>query len=177
VNDVLNFARLQAGRLEYDVRPVPLAEVVGEVEPLVAPQLRAKALAYRTDVANDCVVHADREKLVQVLLNLLSNAVKFTPPGGQVTVDCAQRSDGTGDPGTVFLRIADTGVGIPREKFDAVFEPFVQVDATPAGRAAGAGLGLAISRDLARGMGGDLRVRSAVGGGTTFTVELRRAET
>jgi PAS domain S-box-containing protein len=175
VNDVLNFARLQAGRLEYDVGPVELAEVVGELEPLVGPQLRAKALDYAVAVPAGCVVRADREKLVQVLLNLLSNAVKFTPPGGRVTVSCARRAGDGDDPTTVFLQVADTGVGIARDKFDAVFEPFVQVDASPAGRVAGAGLGLAISRDLARGMGGELRVRSDVGVGTTFTVALPRA--
>jgi len=176
VNEVLNFERLQAGRLEYHVRSVRLAEVVAEVEPLIGPQLQAKGLSYVVDVPDDRVVRADRDKLVQVLLNLLSNALKFTPAGGRVTVECTARGDGSGDPATVFLRVTDTGAGIPRDKFDAVFEPFVQVDATPAGRVAGAGLGLAISRDLARGMGGDLRVRSTVGVGTTFTVALPRAD-
>jgi signal transduction histidine kinase len=192
VNDVLNFARLQAGRLEYDVRAVPVAEVVAELEPMIGPQLAAKALAYTVDVPAGCVVRADRDKLVQILLNLLSNAVKFTPAGGRVALECVHRADGSADgaavglgdgpadaaeaggaePAAVFLRVTDTGVGIPREKQGLVFEPFVQVDTTLAGRAAGAGLGLAISRDLARGMGGDLRVRSAVGVGTTFTVAL-----
>jgi signal transduction histidine kinase len=175
VDDLLDLSRIAAGRVTLATEAVPLAEVVGELEPLVGPQLRAKSLAYHADVPADCMVRADRDKLVQVLLNLLSNAVKFTPSGGRVTVDCARRQDGTGDPASVFLRVADTGVGIPRDKFDAVFEPFVQVDATPAGRVGGAGLGLAISRDLARGMGGDLRVRSAMRAGTTFTVVLPRA--
>jgi signal transduction histidine kinase len=174
VNDVLNFARLQAGRLEYEVVPVRLVELLAELEPLIAPQLRAKSLAYQVDVPDDCVVRADRDKLVQVLLNLLSNAAKFTPAGGRVSVDCARRRDGSDGSATVFLRITDTGVGIARDKYDAVFEPFVQVDASPAGRAAGSGLGLAISRELARGMGGDLRVRSVVGMGTAFTVALPR---
>ena len=75
----------------------------------------------------------------------------------------------------MFLRVADTGVGIPHEKLESVFEPFVQVDTSLTGRVAGAGLGLAISRDLARGMGGDIRVRSTVGRGTAFTLSLRRA--
>jgi signal transduction histidine kinase/PAS domain-containing protein len=177
VNDVLNFARLQAGRLEYTLAPVALAEVLAELEPLIGPQLRTKALTYTVDVPGDCVVRADREKLMQVLLNLLSNAAKFTPAGGRVTVDWARRGDGTDSRATVFLRVTDTGVGIPRDKYDAVFEPFVQVDATPAGRTGGSGLGLAISRELARGMGGDLRVRSIVGMGTAFTIALPRAQT
>ena len=176
VNDLLNFARLQAGRLEYSLTPVVLAEVLGELEPLIGPQLRTKALTYSVAVPDDCVVRADREKLMQVLLNLLSNAAKFTPAGGRVAVDCARRGDGSDTHATVFLRVTDTGVGIPRDKYDAVFEPFVQVDASPAGRTGGSGLGLAISRELARGMGGDLRVRSVVGMGTAFTVALPRIE-
>ena len=177
VNDVLNFARLQAGRLEYSLAPVSLADVLAELEPLIGPQLRTKALTYSVDVPGDCLVRADREKLTQVLLNLLSNAAKFTPAGGRVAVDCARRGDGSDTRATVFLRVTDTGVGIPRDKYDAVFEPFVQVDATPAVRTGGSGLGLAISRELARGMGGDLRVRSVVGMGTAFTIALPRVET
>jgi len=175
VNDVLNFERLQSGRLEYDVQSVPLADVVGVVEPMILPQLRTKAISYVVRVSDEQIVQADRDKLTQVVINLLSNAVKFTPSGGRVTIECVVRGDGSNDPNTVFLRVADTGIGIPAEKMDSVFEPFVQVDASPAGRASGAGLGLAISRDLARGMGGDLRVRSTVNVGTTFTVTLPRA--
>jgi len=175
VNDVLNFARLQAGRLEYEVTAVRLADVLAELEPLIAPQLRTKALTYSVDVPGDCVVRADRDKLVQVIVNLLSNAAKFTPAGGRVAVDCARRGDGSDTRAVVFLRVTDTGVGIPRDKYDAVFEPFVQVDATPAGRMAGSGLGLAISRELARGMAGDLTVESTPGAGSTFTLLLPRA--
>ena len=175
VNDVLNFARVQAGRIEYDIRPVHLAELLAAAEPLIGPQLQAKGLAYDTAVPDDALALADRDKLIQVLLNLLSNAVKFTPSGGEVRVECAERSDGTGDPDTMFLRVSDTGVGIPREKLAEIFDPFIQVDMSAAGRKGGTGLGLAISRDLTRGMGGDLRVRSTVGAGTTFTVALPRA--
>ena len=174
VNDVLNFARLTSGRVEYVLGPVVLAEVMRELEAMIGPQLAGKQLTYAAELSGAHVVIADREKLVQVLLNLLSNATKFTPPGGRVTVDCVERADGTGDAGTVFLRVSDTGIGVPEEKWDAIFEPFVQVDASPAGRAAGSGLGLAISRDLVRGMGGDIRVRSRVGSGTSFTVTLPR---
>ncbi|MEO8562261.1 MAG: ATP-binding protein [bacterium] len=175
VNDVLNYERLQSGRLEYDVRAVLLADVVGGVEPMIRPQLQTKGISYLVHVSHEHVVRADRDKLTQVIINLLSNAVKFTPAGGRVTIECVARQDGSEDPDTIYLRVADTGIGIPSEKLDTVFEPFVQVDATPAGRASGAGLGLAISRDLARGMGGDLRVRSTLNVGTTFTVALPRA--
>ena len=172
VNDVLNVERLQRGRLEYDLQPISLARVVAEVEALIRPQLRAKSLQYSAQIPPECIVRADGDKLAQVLLNLLSNAAKFTAAGGRVTLECIGRADRSEDPGIVFLRVADTGVGIPREKLDAVFEPFVQVDTSLTGRVTGAGLGLAISRDLARGMGGDIRVRSTVGKGTAFTLSL-----
>ena len=172
---MLNFARLQAGRVEYELVPVALAELVHELDPMIAPQVTSRSLAYVVEVDGSHVVLADRMKLMQVLLNLLSNAVKFTLPGGRVSVECVDRADGTGDAGTVFIRVSDTGIGIANDRSSAIFEPFVQVDASPAGRAAGAGLGLAISRDLVRGMGGELRVRSTLGVGTSFTISLPRA--
>ena len=197
INDVLNYAKLEAGRVEYDLRAVDAAEVVREVAPLVEPQARARGL--RLDLRlpethgqpTPCVVWADRDKLGQVLVNLLSNAVKFTAPppspglgggaagaGGRVVVRLETAQDGGAD--VVFLHVEDTGVGIPLEKQAAIFEPFVQVRSGPGSPYAhateGTGLGLAISRDLARGMGGDLHVRSAPGAGSTFTVTLRRAD-
>jgi signal transduction histidine kinase len=110
-----------------------------------------------------------------VLLNLLSNAVKFTPSGGRVLVSVARRPASAALAQLVFLRVADTGIGVPREKQDLIFDPFVQVAAGLTRASEGTGLGLAISRDLARGMGGDLRMRSVLGRGSTFTVTLRRA--
>jgi signal transduction histidine kinase len=115
------------------------------------------------------VVRADREKLQQILLNLVGNAVKFTDPGGVVTVSCEPRG------ARLAIVVRDTGPGIPPDKLDAVFEPFVQVDRTLASGAQGAGLGLAISRDLARGMGGDLTVASTLGDGSEFTLSLPRS--
>ena len=115
------------------------------------------------------IVRADREKLRQVLLNLLSNAIKFTEPGGRVEVTCVSENDRVG------IAVRDTGVGIPAEELERVFEPFVQVNATLTRTHEGTGLGLAISRDLARGMGGDLTAVSAPGRGSTFTVRLPAA--
>ena len=184
INDVLNYAKLESGKVEYDVRAVDVRDVVAEVTPLVEPQLRAKGLAFEVTLSEaPCVVWADREKLGQVLVNLLSNAVKFTDSPdprtgepGRVTVSVATRPDGpdAGRPELAFVRVADTGRGVPREKQESIFEPFVQVRTGYAQATEGTGLGLAISRDLARGMGGDLRVRSTDGAGSTFTVALRR---
>jgi signal transduction histidine kinase len=117
------------------------------------------------------LVHTDAEKLRQILLNLFSNAIKYTPRGGfiRVLVDV--------DSERVRVQVADTGAGIPADKLDTIFEPFVQVNRTLSTANDGVGLGLAISRDLARAMGGDLTVESRVSRGSTFTVHLKRAQT
>jgi signal transduction histidine kinase len=172
INDILNFARIEAGHIEFSLRPVPLAEVLASVEPLVAPQLRAKAQRYDDDsAACDAVVLADPEKVRQVVLNLLSNAIKFTPPRGAISVAC--RVEG----GVACVLVTDSGIGIPGPQLDAIFEPFVQVDRHFASLHQGTGLGLAISRDLARRMGGDITVASTPGVGTTFTLTLPLAPT
>ncbi|HEY0778658.1 MAG TPA: GAF domain-containing sensor histidine kinase [Gemmatirosa sp.] len=177
VTDVLSYAKLENGRMEYDVRPVAIAEVLDEIAPLVEPQLAAKGLTFDRGPldARTAVVWADREKLGQVLMNLLSNAVKFTPKGGRVSVAVLTRTATreTGRGGVAFLRVTDSGIGIPRDQQEAVFEPFVQVKGGYTRTHDGTGLGLAIARELARGMGGDLRLRSREGGGATFTVTLR----
>jgi PAS domain S-box-containing protein len=180
INDVLNYARLESGRVEYEMAPVRVADAVTDVVPMIEPQLTAKGLAFEVRLpdeadARDVLVHADREKLGQVLLNLLSNAVKFTPRGGRVVLELVGRVEGDGPDGVVFLRVSDTGVGIPRDKLEAVFEPFVQIRSGYGEQTGGTGLGLAISRDLARGMGGDLRARSDPGQGARFTIALKKA--
>jgi signal transduction histidine kinase len=143
------------------------------VTPMVEPQLAQKGIAFAVEVGDLPAVRADLEKVQQILINLLSNAIKFTPEGGRVSVDASVRAD---EPGVVFVRVTDTGIGIPQEKQASVFEPFVQVDMSRTRASQGSGLGLAISRDLARGMGGDLRVRSELGRGSTFTLTLAAAE-
>jgi signal transduction histidine kinase len=172
INDVLDLARIEAGRVDYKIEPCMLRRVVDAVLPMVEPQLLARGLRYEVNVAPGLMAYADREKLQQVLLNLLSNATKFTSDDGCVIVDAMvdrQRAD------RVCLRVRDTGVGIPADRLEHVFEPFVQVDDSHARRSEGTGLGLAISRDLARGMGGDLTASSEAGVGSSFTIELPRA--
>ena len=191
INDVLNYARLESGRVEYDLQPVVVADVARDVWPLVEPLVAAKGLTLDVRLPEDAgaapiLVWVDREKLAQVLLNLLSNAVKFTAAErdgarGRVTVELSERAvedderDGAAPSREcAYLHVRDTGVGIPAAKLDTIFEPFVQVRSELTREAGGTGLGLAISRDLARGMGGDLTVRSEEGVGSTFTVVLRR---
>ena len=170
INEVLNYAKLETGTVQYDLTTVPIREALTAAESLVAPQARAKGLALKVDdCAADLAVRADPEKLRQILVNLLSNAVKFTDRGGRVTVACNAAD------GRVDIRIADTGIGIPADKLDAIFDPFVQVRADLTRPHEGTGLGLAISRDLARGMDGDLTVTSTPGVGSVFTLALPRA--
>ncbi|HEX2093073.1 MAG TPA: ATP-binding protein [Longimicrobiaceae bacterium] len=167
INDVLNFAKIEAGHVEFDIQDVPLSQVQQNLEPLITPQLHSKQLRYEFRGWSGAVgVRADPERLQQILLNLLSNAIKFTPVGGRITVECEVAD------GTVSIRVRDTGHGIPAERLERVFEPFVQLDRSLTAQQEGVGLGLAISRDLARAMGGDLRATSVVGEGSTFVLTL-----
>ncbi|HET7458406.1 MAG TPA: ATP-binding protein [Gemmatimonadaceae bacterium] len=184
INEVLNYARLEAGALTYEIVDVRVADVVAAAEALVAPQLEARRLTCATSADDGAggdgaavTVRADRDKLQQILLNLLSNAVKFTEATpsrpGRVEVSWATSEDGdAARRQSVRITVRDTGVGIAPDKLDAIFEPFVQVNTSLTRTTEGTGLGLAISRDLARGMGGDLKVHSVEGEGSAFTVTL-----
>jgi signal transduction histidine kinase len=145
-------------------------ELIGDLEVLVAPQLQAKRIAYTYHPCDPTLrVVADAERTQQVVLNLLSNALKYTPPGGGVTLGCEAVD------GRVLVRVRDTGIGIPRDKLEMIFEPFTQVSGGLTRSVEGTGLGLAISRELARAMGGELTVESEVGVGSTFTLALPKA--
>jgi signal transduction histidine kinase len=170
INDVLNFARIDAGHIDLEIGLVSVHELLGALEALVAPQLRARQLTYAyTPCAADVEVTADPEKVRQILLNLLSNAIKFTEPRGRIVVSCAIQQD------VVRLHVADTGIGIPADKLDRIFEAFVQLHPGRTRTREGTGLGLAISRDLARAMHGEISIESAVGVGSTFTLTLPRS--
>jgi signal transduction histidine kinase len=137
---------------------------------LIEPLFAQKGLKFN-GIGGDLstVARADSERVTQILVNLLSNAIKFTPPGGEVSADCGYTAD------TVTLRISDTGIGIDADKHEAIFEPFMQLKEGLTDREGGVGLGLAISRDLARAMDGELTVESAEGKGARFTLILPRA--
>lgn len=170
INDILNFARLEAAKVTFGNERVPLRALLNDIEALVSPQLRAKKLSFRVGDCDESVAaQADGDKMRQIIINLVSNAVKFTPPAGSIALDCGAEDS------TVRVFVRDTGVGIPKEKLQAVFEPFVQLDRSLTNVGEGSGLGLSISRDLARGMGGDLVAQSLVGVGSTFILSLPRA--
>ena len=168
INDILNFSRVEAGQLAYEIGAVPVHEVVDAVVRMLMPQATSKGVQLRASGCGlDIVAWADRIRTEQIVLNLVSNAVKFTASGGSVDVSC----DAFGAD-QIALRVADTGCGIPADQLEAVFEPFVQVGRTLTSAPEGAGLGLAISRDLARAMKGDIRAESTLDVGSTFTLTL-----
>ena len=170
INDILNFAKIESGHVSLDLRDVCLETLLGRIETFVQPQLTAKGISYHwTPEKCQLDVRVDEDKAQQILLNLLSNAIKFTPKGGRIEIDA--RQDGS----KVTISVRDTGVGIPREKTEQVFEPFVQLGRDFSTDTQGTGLGLSISRDLARKMDGDLSVESSPGDGSTFTLVLPAA--
>ncbi len=171
IDEVLNLARIDAGEISFRMERVAVAELLEGLEPLVAPQMISRGICFEiADADPSLAVMADVEKLQQVLLNLLSNASKYTPERGAVRITC--------DAGQHHVRIhvADTGIGIPAERHASIFERFVQGERSLNRPADGVGLGLTISRDLTRGMGGDLTVESEPGKGSVFTVTLARGD-
>jgi signal transduction histidine kinase len=169
INDILNFAKLEAGRVQFDPVDISINDTLGELESLVAPQLEEKQLRYDYQCSDrSYTAYTDPDRLQQILLNLLSNAIKFTPPGGMISVTCAPRAS------RMEIQVTDTGVGIPPDKLESIFEPFVQLARGQTVGVVGTGLGLSISRDLARAMGAELSAVSKLDEGSTFTLSLPR---
>jgi signal transduction histidine kinase len=170
IDQLLDLKKIAAGHMRYEMGAVSVADVVRDASELMEEQLVSSELRLeRLPPVDGLTVRADVDRLRQILVNLLANAAMFTDRGGTVTLACAA------DPEHVSLEVRDTGIGIPNDQLDAVFEPFVQISDARAPRRGGTGLGLAISRALARDMGGDLTVQSAPGRGSTFRVRLQRA--
>lgn len=172
IADVLDYAHIGAGRTTFTLQRCNGAQILGDAEMLVGRSASERGLALERDrsedmAAADTFLYADPEKVRQILVNLLGNAIKFTPAGGRIGTSCVR----TGT--RLELRVSDTGRGIASTDVARIFEPFVQLDRSrvPAAEA-GVGLGLSISRTLARGMNGDLTVTSAPGSGSVFTLSL-----
>lgn len=171
IDNLLDFASADAGRLAYELKVLPLAALVNDAVSALAPLLAAKQLTCVVDLGgcgDPPAVRADPEKVHRILVNLLTNAVNFTPEGGRIRIACESNSE------AVSIHVRDTGIGIPVSKLESIFEPFVQLATRTYGHRDGVGLGLAMSRALARGMKGDLRARSGEGEGATLTLTLRR---
>jgi PAS domain S-box-containing protein len=168
IEDVLNFAKLESGRLQYHYEDVRMNEFLTTLANFIEPRLQKKGLRYDlARCAEEAMVSMDQSKVEQIMLNLLTNAVKFTE-AGHVRVRCEL------DETIVRLHVEDTGRGIEPDQLEAIFEPFVQGDSSLTRTAEGTGLGLSISRSLARAMGGDITVTSTVGRGSEFTLTLPR---
>jgi signal transduction histidine kinase/DNA-binding response OmpR family regulator len=167
INDILTIARLEGAR-PLNVISIPVNPMLAEVEGLCTLQAKANGLTLTvTPCEHETVVAADAERFQQILLNLITNAIKFTGTGGNISVSCDR------DGSAVLIRVKDSGVGVRRVDIDRVFEPFVQIDRhLTAATQQGVGLGLSISRELARAMQGDLTLQSAEGVGSTFTLTL-----
>jgi signal transduction histidine kinase len=166
IRDILDFARVEAGHVRLDITNVRLGDVLQGVCVMIEPQMAAKKLIFECNPCEEnAMVRTDRERAVQVLLNLLTNALKFTD-SGSVKVDCSANQE------RVSINVRDTGRGIPADRVAQIFEPFVQVGRNADEARQGIGLGLAISRQLARNLGGDLCVESTDGVGSVFTLEL-----
>jgi len=169
ISDILNYAKVQAGRLDLRTQDVPLAELAAEAHAVMKPLAAAKRIELTCTQDGTATARGDADRIHQILLNLLGNAIKFTPPGGAVQLNTA-----AGD-GVVRVSVHDNGPGIPAELHGAIFDPFMQARRGAGGELSeGVGLGLSISRDLAHAMHGDIAVESEPGRGSTFTLTLPR---
>jgi len=170
ITEILTFVRVGSGRVLYALADVNACEAIQHAIALVEPLFEQKGLVFDGIVGDMSIVgRADPERVTQILVNLLSNSIKFTPGGGHVGAECSYSGK------FVSLLVSDTGIGISPDKHEAIFEPFLQLKEGLSDRETGVGLGLAISRDLARAMDGDLTVDSIEGNGARFTLLLPRA--
>ena len=166
INDILDMSKIEAGRIKLEPEEVELSGFLDDAIRVVASRADDKQLTLSADIVEECRLVADRRLLKQIVLNLLSNAVKFTPVGGQITVRA--RADDT----SVRIAIADTGIGIPKEALAKLGRPFEQVESQLTKSHQGSGLGLAIAKSLTELHGGRMRIRSALGEGTTVMLRL-----
>ena len=170
ISDILSFARLEAGRLEFNPAVFAVNDALDEVEPLIQPDMRRKNLLFERHICPpELRVKADPEKLRQILVNFLTNAVKYTENGGSIAVGV----EATAVSATIWVK--DSGIGIPTDQLARVFEPFFQVERGRTRRFSGIGLGLTIARDLARAMGGDVTIESVPDKGTRVAVRVPTA--
>ena len=170
INDLLNLTKVGSEHVAYNLADINAAEVLAACISMLEPLFAQKQLHFDGVFGDVSIVaRGDREKVMQILVNLLSNAIKFTAAKGHLRIDAAETSD------VVTVTVSDTGMGIAEDKLDSIFEPFVQMNGGLTGRDGGVGLGLSISRDLARAMGGNLTAASVLGEGSSFALTLPRS--
>lgn len=175
INDILDLSKVEAGQMQFHYTELPLQAVCESVRTMFQPMAEQKKLDFAVQLASDlpATYSCDEQRLQQILKNLLSNALKFTDKGS-ITLEIAHLAAGKNPlPGPALaFAVSDTGIGIPAEKRDLIFQAFRQADGSVSRKYGGTGLGLSISLQLARGMHGDIRMRSEEGKGSTFTLFL-----
>jgi len=171
INDILDLSKVEAGRLELSRENVAVTVVLAEVLTSIRPAAAAKNIAVHSSIGPDVLVFADRIRFKQILVNLLSNAVKFTPEGGRIWVEAAERR------GRLTVSVSDTGMGIPLEEQEAIFDAFHQASATTKGVKEGTGLGLAITKRLVEEHGGRIWVDSEPGKGARLSFTMAAGRT
>jgi PAS domain S-box-containing protein len=173
LNDVLDVSKMEAGKLDIKKIDVPLAQLLADVRSLMEPSASEKGLSFKARFISPVppTICTDPLRMRQILLNLVSNAVKFTQRG-EVRMECGYDRDLDGRDGTLFVRVIDTGLGIPSNRVESIFEPFTQVDGKAETTVSGTGLGLTICRRLAQMLGGEIGVTTEVGAGSEFELRL-----
>jgi signal transduction histidine kinase len=170
IEDVLGFAQVEAGRLSFAMQPVIVGDALRSVEPIVGAEMKKKGLTLKVRECDpDLAVRADPDKLRQILLNLVTNAMKFTSSAGEIGIFAEREGQ------SVRISVSDTGIGIPKDQIDRVFDPFFQVEQGATRRYPGLGLGLSIVRDVVLAMQGGVDIKSVVGEGTTVSIVLPQA--
>jgi CheY-like chemotaxis protein len=172
INEVLDLARIEAGKLTHSIEPIHAGEAVQSTIDLLEPLAREHRIVFRKPESPSWgrFILADRQRFQQVILNLLSNAIKYNQPGGSVTIACQVK-----DASNFRLAITDTGDGVPAEKIEKLFQPFERLVGDQSG-IEGTGIGLALSKRLMLAMGGTIGVESRIGAGSTFWLELPLGE-
>lgn len=171
INDMLDLARIEAGKVELHIEDVGTKDIEDDIKQLFSVVAKEKQINFVTSIEQDVpeIIQTDRQRVEQIVKNLLSNAFKFTPKGGEVKLTFSAIDDGNQ---MLSIAVKDTGIGIPREKQQLIFEAFQQADGSTNRRYGGTGLGLSISRELIRMLGGEIDVQSKEGVGSTFTIHL-----
>lgn len=171
LDDLLDLSRLEAGRAEVNKHPMALAGLLDDVEMMIGARAEEAGVAFAVETSSELPTHiaTDEIRLRQILVNLVTNAVKFTPDGGEVTVRVQPRSD---DPSRILFEVVDTGTGLSEDDIERIFEPFHTNEKHAAASCGGTGLGLTISRELVRALGGEIEVESLKGSGATFRFDL-----
>jgi len=182
INDILDIAKIEAGKLQIELSPVKLSELLNDVEDFISAQVRQKNLSFeiqKPPTDDEIILYGNYQRLLQVMLNLVGNAIKFTHEGGvTVSVEIIKKKvivQGRELPGSAKVRVADTGIGVSLDKQDKLFQSFSQVDGSRTRQYGGTGLGLAISQKLVEAMGGVVNFYSmgeGLGSTVTFTVPL-----